>query len=101
VEARSAGAEARVAGAGDCLRAAGDVQLGEHVGDVVAHRLVADDEAAVSATGRADGTGLGLASMHGRAEELGGTLTVAGRPAGGTRLRAALPLAPLRAAVGS
>jgi signal transduction histidine kinase len=44
---------------------------------------------------------VGLASMHARAEELGGTLTVTGGPVRGTCLRAELPLAPARAAVGS
>jgi signal transduction histidine kinase len=75
---------------------------GEH--DLVVE--VADDGrglegAAVPETGGADGTGLGLASMHTRAEELGGALTVAGGPASGTCLRAELPLVPARAAVGS
>jgi signal transduction histidine kinase len=74
---------------------------GEH--DLVVE--VADDgrglEEAVPETGRADSTGLGLASMHARAEELGGTLTVTGGPASGTCLRAELPLVPARAAVGS
>ena len=48
-----------------------------------------------------DGTGLpavpvpgvGLASMRERAEEVGGTLAVAARPGGGTRVSAVLPLA--------
>src|SRR4030095_9956872 len=39
-------AEAGLAGAGECPRAVVDVQLGEDVGDVVAYRLGADDEAA-------------------------------------------------------
>ncbi len=36
--------------------------------------------------------GVGLHSMRERAEELGDTLTVGGRPGGGTRVRADLPL---------
>jgi signal transduction histidine kinase len=40
----------------------------------------------------ATGSGVGLHSMRERAEELGGTLTVATRPGGGTRVRADLPL---------
>jgi signal transduction histidine kinase len=48
-----------------------------------------------------DGTGLpadpvpgvGLSSMRDRAEEVGGSLEVTGRPGGGTRVRAVLPFA--------
>jgi signal transduction histidine kinase len=41
----------------------------------------------------ARGRGVGLASMRERAEELGGTCVVEPLPAGGTRVRATLPLA--------
>lgn len=37
-------------------------------------------------------TGMGLISMRERTEELGGTLTVTSRPAGGTRIQSELPL---------
>jgi signal transduction histidine kinase len=37
------------------------------------------------------GTGVGLASMRERAEELGGTWTIESVPAGGTRVLACLP----------
>jgi signal transduction histidine kinase len=36
--------------------------------------------------------GLGLASMHRRAEEVGGRCTVTAGPGGGTRVRADFPL---------
>ena len=36
--------------------------------------------------------GVGLSSMHERAEELGGTLAVEPKPEGGTRVLARLPL---------
>ena len=49
--------------------------------------------------GRDDGSGVGLPSMHARAEELGGTLAVDAGPSGGSCVRAVLPLAPARAVV--
>ena len=51
--------------------------------------VVEDDGVGI---GDADGGGLGLASMRRRAAELGGTVDVARRPEGGTRLSAVLPL---------
>ena len=36
--------------------------------------------------------GVGLASMRERAEELGGTFGIAGRPGGGTNVKVSLPL---------
>jgi signal transduction histidine kinase len=50
---------------------------------------VEDDGAGIAATAT---PGVGLASMRERVEELGGTLTVAERPGGGTRITALLPL---------
>jgi signal transduction histidine kinase len=40
------------------------------------------------------GRGVGLTSMRERAEELGGTCTVDGRPGEGTRVAVRLPLHP-------
>ncbi|WP_167137048.1 MULTISPECIES: sensor histidine kinase [unclassified Diaminobutyricimonas] len=57
---------------------------------------VADDGRGI---GEAAVMGVGLKSMHERAEELGGTLTVTARPAGGTLVRAWLPMAEERACV--
>ena len=57
------------------------------------HALVAE----ISDDGRGiDGTarpGVGLASMHDRAAELGGSCQVSERPDGGTTVRAVLPIA--------
>ncbi len=50
---------------------------------------VEDDGAGIAATAT---PGVGFASMRERVEELGGTLTVAERPGGGTRITALLPL---------
>ncbi len=64
-----------------------EVSLARH-GDRLVVRVDADGR------GLAAGTpgGVGMHSMRERAEELGGTLTVGGRPGGGTRVRADLPL---------
>jgi two-component system, NarL family, sensor kinase len=52
--------------------------------------VVVDDGLGLSSEHRA---GVGLASMRERAAELGGTCSVERLPAGGTRVRAQLPLA--------
>jgi signal transduction histidine kinase len=55
---------------------------------------IADDGAGIGD----DATmGVGLRSMHERTEELGGALSVTGRPGGGTLVRARLPMAQLPA----
>ena len=51
---------------------------------------IADDGVGIPA-GRS--AGVGLSSMHERAEEVGGTCTVEALPGGGTRVLARLPLA--------
>jgi signal transduction histidine kinase len=70
-----------------------------HVSIVVGDDLsvVVDDDGvgvAGAARGRprADGSGVGLASMRERAAELGGALRIGPKPGGGTRLVARLPL---------
>jgi signal transduction histidine kinase len=70
--------------------AAVTVMLRGEVGALVVE--IADD-----GTGIADDAtmGVGLRSMHERAEELGGSLSVTGRPGGGTLVRARLPMAQL------
>jgi two-component system NarL family sensor kinase len=50
---------------------------------------IADDGAGLAASSR---PGVGFASMHERAEELGGTCTISRRPGGGTLVHALIPL---------
>jgi signal transduction histidine kinase len=53
---------------------------------------VRDDGIGVDAARPVEGAG--LANMRDRVESLGGTLTVAGRPGGGTRVSGRIPLGP-------
>jgi Signal transduction histidine kinase len=57
----------------------------------VADDGVGFDPGAARPAAQTAGSGLGLTSMRERAEELGGTLTVAARPGGGTAVTAVLP----------
>jgi two-component system NarL family sensor kinase len=59
------------------------------VADGIASISISDDG---SGMGRAAGDGVGLASMRERTAQLGGTLEIAGRPEGGTVVRARLPI---------
>jgi signal transduction histidine kinase len=55
---------------------------------------VADDGVGTLPVQAPGGRGVGLTSMRERAEELGGSCTVAGRPGQGTRVAVRLPLHP-------
>jgi signal transduction histidine kinase len=55
---------------------------------------VADDGSGASAPGPTGGGGAGVPGMQERAEELGGTFTIAARDGGGTVVRAVLPREP-------
>jgi signal transduction histidine kinase len=54
--------------------------------------VVHDDGVGVGTSSDRAGSGVGLASIHQRAEEVGGRLTVRTREPGGTEVRAVLPL---------
>jgi two-component system NarL family sensor kinase len=72
--------------------------------DVHLHRSPTTLELTVSDDGSglagANGLGVGLRSMHGRAQRLGGSLTVQPHPAGGTSVQAHLPLGLQRSSSG-
>lgn len=78
-----------------------DVRLYRSGDDMIVE--VADDGRGIAppadGAARQDGAGVGLGSMRERAEELGGTLGVTAGTAGGTCVRAVLPLATVRAVV--